>query len=135
MINVVNLAGNLTRDMEVKSTASGSYVGNFSIAVNERRPNKQSGEWEDHPHFFDCVMFGERARKLAKYFTKGTKLSISGKLSQNRWEDQNGNNRSKVEVIVNDFEFMSGRRSDQDAKAMIQDEFPGATVYDEDIPF
>lgn len=135
MINVVTLAGNLTRDMEVKSTASGSVVCNFSIAVNERRPNKQSGEWEDHPHFFDCVMFGERAGKLAQYFTKGTKLSISGKLSQNRWKDQNGNNRSKVEVIVNEFEFMSGRRNDQDAKAMIQDEFPGATVYDEDIPF
>lgn len=82
-INRVIISGNLTRDPELRSTASGLPVLGFGVAVNDRRKNQQTGEWEDYPNFIDCTMFGARAESLNRYLNKGTKVSIEGKL---RWE-------------------------------------------------
>ena len=110
-INRVIISGNLTRDMELRSTASGSVIGQFGVAVNDRRKNAQ-GEWEDVPNFIDCTMFGTRAEKLAQYLTKGTKVAIEGKLRWSQWE-KDGQKRSKIEVIVDDLELMSGEKRQQ----------------------
>ena len=110
-INRVIISGNLTRDPELRSTASGLPVLGFGVAVNDRRKNQQTGEWEDYPNFIDCTMFGTRAQSLSKYLSKGTKVTIEGKLRWSQWE-RDGQKRSKIEVIVDDLEFMSSRNSD-----------------------
>ena len=98
-INRVIISGNLTRDPELRSTASGLPVLGFGVAVNDRRKNQQTGEWEDYPNFIDCTMFGARAESLSRYLGKGTKVAIEGKLRWSQWERE-GQKRSKIEVIV-----------------------------------
>ena len=110
-INRVMLSGNLTRDPELKSTAGGMSVLTFGIAVNERRKNNQTGEWEDKPNYFDVTVFGNRAEALSRYLSKGSKVSLEGRLQWHSWQDREGNNRSKVDVIAENVEFMS-RQSD-----------------------
>ena len=107
-INRVNISGNLTRDPELRQTASGMPVLGFGVAVNDRRKNPQTGEWEDYPNFIDCTMFGARAESLARYLSKGAKVSIEGKLRWSQWE-RDGQKRSKIEVIIDDIEFMTQR--------------------------
>lgn len=107
-INRVNISGNMTRDPELRSTAGGMAVLQFGVAVNDRRKNNQTGEWEDKPNFVDCVMFGNRAEAVSGYLSKGMKVSIEGKLSYSAWNDkQTGQKRSKLEVLVDEIEFMT----------------------------
>lgn len=127
-INKVVLTGNLTKDIEVSYTSSGMPVGSFGIAVNERRKNSQ-GKWEDYPNFIDVTLFGNRAESLSEYLTKGKKVAIDGKLHQSRWEN-NGQKRSKVEIIVNEIELLSKKPSGNES---VIDE--SVSVYDDEIPF
>lgn len=107
-INRVNITGNLTRDPELRSTAGGMAVLGFGVAVNDRRKNQQTGQWEDYPNFVDCTMFGNRAEALSRILRKGMKVAIEGKLRYSAWEDKNGGGgRSKIEVIVDEIELMS----------------------------
>lgn len=103
-INRVTLAGNLTRDPEIRVTQGGTPVMEFGIAVNERVKNSQTGEWEDSPNFFDCAMFGTRAEAVSKYLSKGMKVTIDGKLRWQSWE-KDGQKRSKVSVLINELEL------------------------------
>ena len=106
----------------------------FGVAVNDRAKNPQTNEWEDRPNFIDCVMFGTRAEAVSRYLSKGSKVAIDGKLRYSSWE-KDGQRRSKLEVIVDEIEFMSKREdvaqvaASQQASALVPD------VYDEDIPF
>lgn len=109
-INRVNISGNLTREPELRSTQGGSQVLTFGVAVNDRRRNTQSGEWEDYPNFIDCVVFGNRASALQKFLSKGSKVAIEGKLRYSSWE-KDGQRRSKLEVIVDECEFLSGSKA------------------------
>ena len=84
-INRVCISGNLTRDPEIRSTAGGTSVMGFGVAVNERRRNAQTGEWEDYPNFVDCTLFGRRAEALERYLSKGSKVAIEGKLRWSQW--------------------------------------------------
>ena len=138
-INKVIISGNLTRDPELRATAGGMQVMSLGVAVNDRRKNQQTGEWEDYPNFVDCTMFGTRAESLARFLSKGTKVAIEGKLRWSQWE-RDGQKRSKLEVVVDDLEFMSSRpqgapmqqpQQHYDTQAMPQQ----ASVYDEAIPF
>lgn len=149
-INRVMISGNLTRDAEIRSTQSGMAILGFGVAVNDRRKNQQTGEWEDYPNFIDCTMFGARAESLSRYLGKGTKVAIEGKLRWSQWERE-GQKRSKIEVIVDELEFMSSRNSDSSSygggmgggysapaaapvvAAPVVD--ASSSVYDEDIPF
>ena len=133
-INRVNISGNLTRDPETRRTNGGMAILSFGVAVNDRAKNPQTGEWEDRPNFVDCVMFGTRAEAVSRYLSKGSKVAIDGKLRYSSWE-KDGQRRSKLEVIVDEIEFMSRREdgarlaASQPASALVPD------VYDEDIPF
>ena len=153
-INRVVISGNLTRDAELRQTSSGMPVLGLGVAVNDRRKNNQTGEWEDYPNYIDCTMFGSRAESLARYLVKGTKVTIEGKLRWSQWE-RDGQKRSKIEVIIDDLEFMSSRNAGQGGQqpAMGSGSMGGAptyasaapastplvdaasSVYDEDIPF
>lgn len=147
-INHVVISGNLTRDAELRATTSGTQVLSFDIAVNERFRDPQTDEWKDRPNYVSCTMFGTRAESVSRYIRKGSKVAISGKLRYSSWE-KDGQKRSKLEVIVNDIEFMSRGDSQQTAyqppvtpqqTAPAQVAIPIAPaapveVYDEDIPF
>ena len=111
MINCVALSGNLTRDAELRATAGGTQVMSFGVAVNDRRRNPQTGEWEDYPNFVDCTMFGTRAEALSRFLSKGMKVAIEGKLRYSSWE-RDGVKRSKLEVIVDEIEFLSRHEAD-----------------------
>jgi len=112
-INKVLLTGNLTRDPELKSLPNGTSVLDFGIAVNDRKRNPQTEQWEDVPNFFDCTVFGNRAESLARYLAKGMKVAIEGRLHWHQWQDRDtGQNRSKVDVTVNEIEFITPRRED-----------------------
>jgi single-strand DNA-binding protein len=124
-INRVNISGNLTRDPELRATTGGTQVLSFGMAVNDRRKNQQTGEWEDYPNFVDCTMFGSRAEKISRYLTKGCKVAVEGKLRYSQWE-RDGQKRSKLEVIVEEIEFMSRQQAAEPAPS---------DAYDEDIPF
>lgn len=107
-INRVNITGNLTRNPELRSTAGGMAVLGFGVAVNDRRKNQQTGQWEDYPNFVDCTMFGNRAEALSRILRKGMKVAIEGKLRYSSWEDKNGGGRrSKLEVIPDEVELLS----------------------------
>lgn len=136
-INRVNISGNLTRDCELRSTQSGSQILSFGVAVNDRRKNPQTGEWEDYPNFVDCVIFGKRAESLSGYLNKGDKVAIEGKLRYSSWETKDGQKRSKLEVVVDEIELMSRGRQEQRPRkdSPMRPVAPTADVYDEDIPF
>ncbi len=117
-INRVIITGNLTREPELRHTAAGMPVLALGVAVHDRRTNPATGEWEDFPNFVDCTMFGGRAEALAQYLSKGSKVAIEGKLRWSQWE-RDGQKRSKLEVVVEELDFMSGRgqaASDQRAE-------------------
>jgi single-strand DNA-binding protein len=108
-INRVMISGNLTRDAELRTTPSGTSILSFGVAVNDRR-RTADGNWEDYANFIDCTMFGRRASAVAQYLKKGLKVAIEGRLHYSSWEDRNsGQRRSKVDVTVDELEFMSSR--------------------------
>lgn len=144
-INSCTLSGNITRDPELRATQGGSQILRFGIAVNERRKDA-SGNWGDYANFFDCVMFGSRAEKVAQYLSKGTKVTVSGPLHYSSWE-RDGQKRSKVELYVNDLEFMSSRQQQSGYQqqgyqqgyapqpAPAPAPAPAPDLYDENLPF
>ena len=105
-INRVSISGNLTREPDLRATASGTQVLGFGVAVNDRLRNPQTGDWEDYPNFVDCTMFGNRAEAIARYLHKGGKVAVEGKLRFSQWEAKDGSKRSKLEVIVDEIELM-----------------------------
>lgn len=140
MVNNATISGNLCRDIEVRRTQSGFAIGEFSVAVNERVKNSQSGEYEDYANFIDCKLLGKRCESLERYLVKGTKATVQGRLHQERWESKEGKKMSKLILIVDDLEFMSrgdgndggGRSTGGRPKAA---PVVDSSVYDEDIPF
>ena len=128
--NRVILMGNLTRDPELRYTPNGSAVVNFSIAVNRRY--KVDNEKREETSFFDIVFFGKRAETIAEYMKKGRPLLVEGRLQQRRWETDEGQKRSKVEVVGENFQFMGGRG--QDSPRPGSDSEP-PEFDDSDIPF
>lgn len=115
-INRVVVSGNLTRNPELRVTPGGTQVLGFGVAVNDRRRNQQTGEWEDYPNFIDCTMFGNRAEALSRILCKGMKVAIEGKLRYSSWEDKNGGGRrSKVEIIPDEVVLMSQNHNGQQA--------------------
>lgn len=134
-INAVNISGNLTRDSELRRTEGGTAILGFGVAVNDRRKNQQTGEWEDYPNFVDCTMFGTRAEKLAGMLAKGTKVCILGKLRYMSWE-RDGQKRSKIEVIVDDIELMQNRKPQQEQPQQdYQQGYQQQPAMYDDLPF
>jgi len=104
-INHVVLVGRLTRDAELKYTAGGQAVCKFSLAINRRRKN--GDQWEDEVNYFDVVLWGRQGEALNQYLLKGKSVGIDGELRQDRWQ-QDGQNRTKVEIIANNIMLLGG---------------------------
>lgn len=133
-INRVVLSGNLTRDPELRTTASGTAVLSFGIAVNDKRKNSQTGEYEDYANFVDCTIFGNRASGLAPHLSKGSKVALDGKLRWSQWE-RDGQKRHKLEVIVENLDLCSGKKDDATEPDVTIDPGVDVSLYDQDIPF
>ena len=108
-INIVVLVGRLTRESDLKYTNSGTAVCKFSLAVN--RKMKVGDRWEEEVSFIDVVLWGKSAEALHPYLDKGKQVSIAGELRQSRWE-QDGQNRSKLEVVANTVELLGGGKDE-----------------------
>lgn len=136
-INNVSITGNLTREPELRSTAGGTAVLSFGIAVNDRRKNA-SGQWDDVPNFFECVTFGNRATALSDILTKGMKVAIAGKLHYSSWE-KDGQKYSKVDIIAQEIELMQNRKPQPQQGYQPPQSFapqpPTVDMYSDDIPF
>lgn len=113
-INNFSIVGNLTKDATPKM-AGETPVLEFSVAVNGRVWSSKSESYEDRADFFDCVIYGARAKALKKHMVSGSKVAISGKLKQDRWE-KDGQKRSKVTLVVDELEFAGGKRSEDTAE-------------------
>lgn len=141
-LNCVILAGRLTRDPEVRHTASGQAVADLGLAVGERYKSK-SGEWVERTCFVDVVVWGRQAETCGEYLAKGAPVLIDGRLQLDQWENQQGEKRSKLLVRANRVQFLSGPSSGRtepgDAPVRPMEEAPapesGGGQDAEDLPF
>jgi single-strand DNA-binding protein len=138
-INRVVLTGNLTRDAELKQTPGGMAIVKIRLAVNDRRKNASTGQWEDSPNYIDVTMFGSRGEAVSRFLTKGKQIAVEGKLRWREWESQAGEKRSAIEVVADDIELLGGR-GDAPASTRTVSSAPADAPSDdladgEDIPF
>ena len=126
--NKVILIGNLTKDPEIRYTPSGTPVANLGLAVNHRY--KQGDEMRDDVCFIDIVVFGKQAENCGQYLSKGQGIIVDGRLQQRRWESEDGQKRSRHEVVAQSVRFLSKRTSDSR-----DEEDMSAGGGSEDVPF
>ena len=106
--NKVLLVGNLTRDPELKHTPSNQAVAQIGLAVN-RQYNTKDGEKREETTFVDCEAWGRTAEVMSQYLAKGRPVLVEGRLKLDQWQDKDGNNRSKLKVVIENFQFLGGR--------------------------
>jgi len=141
-LNMVAVIGRLTRDAELRYTAIGSALCNFSIAVNRRV--KKGEQWLDEASFFDITLWGKQGENLNKYLLKGGQVAINGSLKQDRWE-KDGQKFSKVSIHVDDIQLIGGKKEggNGSSPAQAQSQRPPSSsgddfdpqAYEDDIPF
>jgi single-strand DNA-binding protein len=147
-VNRVVVSGNLTRDPELRQLPGGSSVCKLRIAVNTRKKDRDTNQWNDVPNYFDVTVWGAQGENVAKYLQKGSPLLIDGRLEWREWQAQDGTNRQAVEIIAENTQFIGGR--DAGAGAGGQDRSGGGGEFapgpdrglqsvpaadDDDIPF
>jgi single-strand DNA-binding protein len=106
-INRVVLTGNLTRDPEL-SAAGELSICKLGVAVNTRRKNSQSGNWEEKPNYFRVTVFGRQAESCHQYLKKGRPVAIDGRLEWSQWE-RDGQKRESIDIIADTVQFLGGR--------------------------
>ena len=142
-VNHYVCTGNLTRDPELSATPSGASICKLRVAVNGRRKNGQTGEWEDKPNFFDVTVWETSGEDAAKYLRKGRLVLVEGRLDWQEWEGEDGK-RQRVEIIAQKLTYLpSGEGKDKGEAG--GDESPSDSPEpvaasagaggDEDIPF
>ena len=100
--NNVTLVGNITRDPELRFLPNGTANATFGLAVNRRWQNRQTNEWEEKVSFFNVVVWREMAENAAASLTKGMRVMVTGRLEQRSWETDQGEKRSKIEIIADE---------------------------------
>tara|TARA_B110000495_G_C23040038_1_gene623175 strand:- start:2395 stop:2886 length:492 start_codon:yes stop_codon:yes gene_type:complete len=106
--NRVVIVGNLTRDVELRYTPTGTAVTDIALAINDRV--KKNDQWVDEVNFFDVTLWGRTAEVAGEYLSKGSSVLIEGKLKQDRWE-QEGKTRSKVKIVGEKMQMLSSRNT------------------------
>lgn len=140
--NKVILGGNLTRDPEIKFLASGSAVCAFGLAVN-RTWKTETGEKKEEVTFVDVTAFGKTAETISQYCKKGSNLFVEGRLRLEQWNDKTtGQKRTKMSVVVENFQFVGGKREESAARQPAAQAPPtptaaatGAPPPEDDVPF
>lgn len=133
-LNKVMLMGNLTRDVELKTTPNNQTVGNIGLAVN-RRWKSADGEQREETTFIDCEAWGKTAEILSKYLSKGRPVYIEGRLKLDQWEEKDGTKRSKLRVVVEAFEFIDSKPGGGDSGNQRSGGSRVAPLRDDDIAF
>jgi single-strand DNA-binding protein len=100
--NNVTIIGNVTRDPELRFTASGQANTTFGVAVNRRWQNRQTNEWEEQVSYFNVVLWRELAENSAESLSKGTRVIVTGRIEQRSYETQDGDKRNVVEIIADE---------------------------------
>jgi single-strand DNA-binding protein len=100
--NNITVIGNCTRDPELRFTASGQALASFGVAVNRRWQNRQTNEWEEQVSFFDVTCWQQLAENVSESVQKGARVIVTGRLDQRSWETQDGEKRSKVEIVADE---------------------------------
>ncbi|MCG8370800.1 MAG: single-stranded DNA-binding protein [Proteobacteria bacterium] len=141
-INKVILVGNLGADPETRYMPSGSAVTNMRLATNERRKDKQSGEFTDYTEWHRVVLFDKLAEIAAEYLRKGSQVYIEGRIRTNKWQDKEGNDRYTTEIIGNEMQMLGGRGGSSgggggapQGSGSSAPSQPGPDDFDDDIPF
>ena len=139
-LNRVLLMGNLTRDVEVKFTANNTAVANIGLALNRRY--RSGDEYKEETTFVDCEAWGKTAETMGKYLSKGRPVFIEGRLKLDEWQDRDGNRRTKLVTVVENFQFIDSRPGGGNSGGSRTQEAPASapsvstpTVSNEDIPF
>lgn len=127
-MNQVNMIGNLTKDVEIRYTGSGKAVANFTVAVNSFKKDQP-------PLFLDCTAWEGLAETLAQNLGKGSKVYVSGQLTQQSWEDKEGGKHKKFVLNVRDCEFLSPKKPAEDGQSGAPANGAGASDLGEDVPF
>lgn len=141
----ITLMGNLTRDPELRQLQSGTSICEMGVAVNESFKDA-AGQWQDRPNYYDVKVWGPQGEACAKYLTKGSPVGVDGKLRQERWEAQDGTNRSKVVIMAQQVVFLGGGQQDGNGQQRQQtladrvanptpDDFRDIDFGGDDIPF
>jgi single-strand DNA-binding protein len=150
-INRVIITGNLTRDPELRSLASGNSVCSLRVACNGRRRNPSTNEWEDQPNYFDVTVWGAQGENCSRFLTKGRGVAVDGRLQWREWTTQEGQKRQAVDIVADSVQFLGGRDDagngngfSSSARATESDvpidtgdfeRAPAGAASDEDIPF
>jgi single-strand DNA-binding protein len=100
--NSIHVVGNITRDPELRFTPTGQARAQFGLAVNRRWQNRQTQEWEEATSFFDVTCWGDLGDNVSESLAKGSRVMVIGRLEQRSWETDNGEKRSKVEIIADE---------------------------------
>lgn len=147
-LNRVILIGRLTRDPEIRYTPAGTAVASFSLANS--RTYAVTGEKKEQVSYFDCIAWSKLGEIITEYCKKGHRIAVEGRLQQSRWDDQDGKKRSKVELVIENFQFLTGKEQSGEYSAEPRsrtsepnNDFGGSTgssfeenpFSDDDIPF
>lgn len=138
-LNRVIIIGRLTRDPELRHTPSGAAVANFTVANN--RTYAVSGEKKEQVSFFDCIAWSKLGEIITEYCKKGQRIAVEGRLQQRRWEDQENNKKSKIELVVENFQFLTGKgggdesQPRQEPPVVDWEDLDDNPFSDHDIPF
>ena len=134
--NKVILMGNLTRDPEIRFTQNQMAICKVGLAVNRRFKDSQTGEWREEPTFVDVTIFGKRGEAFEKYHKKGQSAFLEGELRLDNWEDKNtGQKRSKLYVVAENWEFVSGGREERGGGGGSQREAASAPAGGQDYNY
>lgn len=141
-INRVILIGRLTKSPELKTTNNGGQFCRFSLASNRSIYNKQTGESRDEVGYFECVAWGKGGELIHKYLQKGRRICVEGSLRWSSWEGTDGKKQSKVEINVNEFQFLDAKQEGEGGGRRVEGASGAASFYsgamsdgDPDIPF
>jgi len=156
MYNKVILVGNLTRDVELKYTPSGTAIAKFGLATNRTYKDTMTGENKQEVMFIDITVFGRSAEVANQYLRKGKKVLIEGRLVLDQWVDSSGQKRSKHSIVAEKVQFMDSKNSDNEGgysnsnysqnyskpapqpqmqQPKPNNEIPSIDIDEEDIPF
>lgn len=131
-MNKAILMGRLARDPEIRSTQSGISVCNFTVAC-DRRTKDERGDWKNEADFIPCIAWRQQGEFVNRYFSKGDRILVSGRIQPRSWEDKNGEKRYATEVIVEEVEFCESPKSKGNGRDSRQDDF--LSDDDTSLPF
>ena len=134
-LNRITLVGNLTRDLELKTTAGGTATCSLRIAVNDRIKNRDTGAWEDYANYFTVTVFGTLAERCAQYLSKGRQVAIDGRLRWRSWQAKDGSKREAVEVVAEAVQFIGAREGVATGAASDKTSDRPPADLDDAIPF